>query len=284
MCWAWCCRISPVPSTPPSPCTWKRYARERGYQILLCCGRPGDDRIDDLFAFLVSQRVDGILLVSASSAAQELLPQPGPGHPLRAAGGCAAGRPPAAGSIAVSTDNYVGGATAAAYLHRLGHRQVLYLGPRRDSVTHALRLQGFLDTAAAWQMEAQVVYNDLGAASSAANGYRLARQMLAGDFPQTAVFAPSDAMALGVLQRRTSWACPSPAASLCWDTTNRICPPCPRSASAPWPSPPAPGPERRAAPAGSWWRRDAPPSYTLKLITPRLVERSSCRSFLPAGA
>ena len=45
-----------------------------------------------------------------------------------------------------------------------------------------------------------MVYNDLGAASSAANGYRLARQMLAGDFPQTAVFAPSDAMALGVLQ------------------------------------------------------------------------------------
>ena len=28
---------------------------------------------------------------------------------------------------------------------------------------------------------------------------------------------------------------------------------------------------------------DAPPSYTLKLITPRLVERSSCRSLLPAG-
>ena len=28
---------------------------------------------------------------------------------------------------------------------------------------------------------------------------------------------------------------------------------------------------------------DAPPSYTLKLITPRLMERSSCRSLLPAG-
>ncbi len=32
------------------------------------------------------------------------------------------------------------------------------------------------------------------------NGYRLARQVFARPFPQTAVFAPSDAMALGVLQ------------------------------------------------------------------------------------
>ena len=51
----------------------ERYARDRGYQIMLCCGRPGDDRIDSLFDLLVRHRVDGILLVSASDAAQELL-------------------------------------------------------------------------------------------------------------------------------------------------------------------------------------------------------------------
>ena len=91
----------------------ERYARERGYQILLCCGRPGDDRIDDLFAFLVSQRVDGILLVSASSAAQELLPSRAQGIPSVLLGDV----PPEASCRrinAVSTDNYVGGATAVA--------------------------------------------------------------------------------------------------------------------------------------------------------------------------
>ena len=260
----------------------ERYARERGYQILLCCGRPGDDRIDALFAFLVSQRVDGILLVSASSAAQELLPSRAQGIPSVLLGDV----PPEASCRrinAVSTDNYVGGATAAAYLHRLGHRQVLYLGPRRDSVTHALRLQGFLDTAAAWQMEAQVVYNDLGAASSAANGYRLARQMLAGDFPQTAVFAPSDAMALGVLQAADELgvSVPGRLSLLGYDDIEYAALPKIRLSTL-------------AQPTGALARsavqlllelveEDAPPSYTLKLITPRLVERSSCRSLLPAG-
>ena len=88
---------------------------------------------------------------------------------------------------------------AAGYLSRLGHRRVLYLGPRRDSVTHVLRHQGFLTIARERGMEVETVFNP-GAVSSAPNGYRLARQVFARPFPQTAVFAPSDAMALGVLQ------------------------------------------------------------------------------------
>ena len=176
----------------------ERYAQEQDYQIMLCCGRVGGSETAALFDFLVSHRVDGILLVSASSAAPDLLRRHARGTPSVLLGDVS---PTATLQRinAVSTDNYVGGAMAAGYLSRLGHRRVLYLGPRRDSVTHVLRHQGFLTIARERGMEVETVFNP-GAVSSAPNGYRLARQVFARPFPQTAVFAPSDAMALGVLQ------------------------------------------------------------------------------------
>ena len=124
----------------------ERYAQEQDYQIMLCCGRVGGSETAALFDFLVSHRVDGILLVSASSAAPDLLRRHARGTPSVLLGDVS---PTATLQRinAVSTDNYVGGAMAAGYLSRLGHRRVLYLGPRRDSVTHVLRHQGFLTIA-----------------------------------------------------------------------------------------------------------------------------------------
>ena len=152
----------------------ERYAQEQDYQIMLCCGRVGGSETAALFDFLVSHRVDGILLVSASSAAPDLLRRHARGTPSVLLGDVS---PTATLQRinAVSTDNYVGGAMAAGYLSRLGHRRVLYLGPRRDSVTHVLRHQGFLTIARERGMEVETVFNP-GAVSSAPNGYRLARQ------------------------------------------------------------------------------------------------------------
>jgi len=151
----------------------ERYAQEQDYQIMLCCGRVGGSETAALFDFLVSHRVDGILLVSASSAAPDLLRRHARGTPSVLLGDVS---PTATLQRinAVSTDNYVGGAMAAGYLSRLGHRRVLYLGPRRDSVTHVLRHQGFLTIARERGMEVETVFNP-GAVSSAPNGYRLGR-------------------------------------------------------------------------------------------------------------
>ena len=147
----------------------ERYAQEQDYQIMLCCGRVGGSETAALFDFLVSHRVDGILLVSASSAAPDLLRRHARGTPSVLLGDVS---PTATLQRinAVSTDNYVGGAMAAGYLSRLGHRRVLYLGPRRDSVTHVLRHQGFLTIARERGMEVETVFNP-GAVSSAPNGY-----------------------------------------------------------------------------------------------------------------
>ena len=93
----------------------ERYAQEQDYQIMLCCGRVGGSETAALFDFLVSHRVDGILLVSASSAAPDLLRRHARGTPSVLLGDVS---PTATLQRinAVSTDNYVGGAMAAGYL------------------------------------------------------------------------------------------------------------------------------------------------------------------------
>ena len=173
-------------------------ARERGYQVMLCNGRPEDVQVETLFGFLVGQRVDGILLTSASNEAHELLDRYAPVMPSVLLGDPSP-TDTALRVNAVSTDNYMGGRIGAEYLFRLGHRDVAYLGPRRGSVTHALRHQGFLSAAQDLGMRVHTLENP-GRMSTLDHGYRLGRALFSAPFTQTAVFAPSDIMALGVMQ------------------------------------------------------------------------------------
>jgi LacI family transcriptional regulator len=99
----------------------------------------------------------------------------------------------------VSEDNAMGGRMAAEYLFRLGHRRVIYLGHRAASITHQLRCRGFCAAAEELGMEVRVLENT-GPSSTLEVGYRLAKELFFQDFPETAVFASSDAVALGVMQ------------------------------------------------------------------------------------
>ena len=174
------------------------YAAQLGYQVMLCSGQPGDGRIDGLFDFLISQRVDGILMTNASNSALEFLERYQSAVPIVLLGAFA----PLESSWrinSVSTDNYVGGQLAARYLHDLGHREVAYLGMREGSATHLLRHRGFLDAAAELGMEVETAWNRE-SHSTTEMGYYLARELFLKPFRQTAVFAASDLMALGVMQ------------------------------------------------------------------------------------
>ena len=253
----------------------ERYAQERDYQVMLCCGRIGDGRTAPLFDFLAGHRVDGILLVSASGSAPDLLRRHARGTPSVLLGDVS----PEA-SIprvnAVSTDNYVGGAMAAGYLHRLGHRRVLYLGPRQDSVTQALRHQGFLAVAARRDMEVETVFNP-GAVSSPACGYQLAREALSRPLGCTAVFTPSDAMALGVLQAADELGVDIPGriSLLGYDDIEYAALPKIRLSTLAQPT----ADLARSAVHLLLELIDAgePETFTHKLLTPHLVERSTCR-------
>ena len=174
-------------------------AAELGYQVMLCSGQPGSDRIHELFDFLISQGVDGILLTSASNSAIPLLEHYQSAVPTVLIGAAFA---PVASSMrinSVCTDNYVGGQMAARYLHDLGHRQVVYLGVRKGSDTHLLRHRGFLDAAEELDMTVDTIWNP-GSHSTSESGYRLARHFFLQPFSHTAVFAASDLMALGIMQ------------------------------------------------------------------------------------
>lgn len=104
-------------------------------------------------------------------------------------------------------------------------------------------------------MEVETVFNP-GAVSSAPNGYRLARQVFARPFPQTAVFAPSDAMALGVLQAADELGLDIPGRIFLLGYDDIDTPPCRKSASALWAQPT--GALGETAAAGCCWTDPTP--------------------------
>lgn len=173
-------------------------AQEAGYQLMLCSGRRKARQQEDLFDFLYSQRVDGILLSSASDEAYALARRCAGKVPCVLLGACAPEDSPLRANT-LSVDNYAGGQMAAEYLHSLGHRDVVYLGLREGSTTHALRYQGFCQAAERLGMRTAVIRNS-SPSSTIESGCRMARAFLTGAFSQTAVFAVADAVALGFIQ------------------------------------------------------------------------------------
>lgn len=174
------------------------FARENGYQVMLCSGHPGDDKIDSLFEYLIAQQVDGILLSSFGDQARDLLLRYQDVMPAVLLGAAA---PDASGARlnSVSTDNFTGGCMAAEYLHRLGHRDVIYLGLRKGSTTHAARHAGFMVAARQLGLNVTTVENNI-STSTMETGQIIAREFFSAPFHQTALFAASDAVALGAMQ------------------------------------------------------------------------------------
>lgn len=174
-------------------------ARENGYQVMLCSGRPGDGKIESMFEYLIAQRVDGVLLSSFGDQARDLLLRYQDTVPSVLLGACA---PDASGARinSVSTDNFAGGRMAAEYLYRLGHRDVVYLGLRPGSTTHAVRHLGFVTAARELGMQVTTVENTISSSTTIESGYAIAQEFFSRPFSQTAMFTASDAMALGAMQ------------------------------------------------------------------------------------
>lgn len=252
------------------------FAREAGYQVMLCSGRPGDGQIESLFDFLISQRVDGILLASSSNAAHALLHQYQSAVPSVLLGA----RGPETDRLrinAVSTDNYMGGRMAAEYLFRQGHRDVVYLGRRSGSATHDLRHSGFLDAAGELGMAVTTVENTA-SSSTIESGCQMARRFFLQPFSQTAAFTASDAVALGTMQVADELGIPIPErlSILGFDNIEYAALPNIRLTTVAQNSPAL----ARAAVRLllELIESDARDEYTVKLITPTLIQRSTCRS------
>lgn len=170
-------------------------AREQGYNLMLCNSSHDLALEKEVFELLVGRQVDGIILVPAGTESYENLkpfinrvPTVFMSENLRDLP-----------ESYVSVDNYRGTRIGTEYLHSLGHRSILYLGRRKGSVTHQLRAEGYIDACRELSVE-PVFCNSSYFFSSIEAGYQLAKHAFAKNFTQTAVFAASDSLALGVIE------------------------------------------------------------------------------------
>jgi LacI family transcriptional regulator len=107
-------------------------------------------------------------------------------------------------------DDLAGGSLAARHLLELGHRSFAQLPGPADIDTFVRRRRGFDDPLRAAGIEARTA-GDVATAASIGEGRRLMRAVLETGPPPTAVFAPSDVMAVGALEvlAAAGLACPA---------------------------------------------------------------------------
>ena len=172
-----------------------RQARARGYNIILS-NSSGDPELErETFELMIGRQVDGVLLIPATSDSYDLLqpllsriPTVFVGDNLREAP-----------ESYVSVDNFRGAQMGVEYLYGLGHRDILYFGRRRGSTTHQLRAEGY--AAACDKLGIKQQYcNNMFSTTSIKYGYQQAMQLFQQERKFTAIFAATDTNALGIMQ------------------------------------------------------------------------------------
>lgn len=169
-------------------------AREHGYNLMLCNSSHDLDLERNVFELLVSRQVDGIILVPSNSESYANLKPLISRVPTVFVSENLRDLP----ESYVSVDNYRGTHIGTEYLYSQGHRNILYFGLRKGSVTHQLRAEGYMDACRELGIEPHVFSNNY-SLSSVQAGSQMAKQIFAtSPFPYSAIFAATDSLALGV--------------------------------------------------------------------------------------
>lgn len=159
-------------------------AAARGYALTVVTAASG---IDDAFARLDEQEVDGAIVLNEASALVGRATRPAPLHVV------IVDAPATPGLTVVHSDHVGGAAAATAHLLALGHATVHHLAGPADSFAAAERERGWRDAlAAAGAAAPDPVRGDWSAESGFAAGEALAAA--------SAVFCANDQMALGLLR------------------------------------------------------------------------------------
>ena len=133
------------------------HARSLGYNVILCNGQNDTKVTEELFGFLISHQVDGIILASSQQDAGTMIQKLAPRLPTVLLGTPALVSGDEVNSVCI--DNLAGGRLAAEHLLELGHRDIVYLGNRPNSLTHQLRLRGFTEMLEKAGITPQVIDN-----------------------------------------------------------------------------------------------------------------------------
>ncbi len=170
-------------------------AREQGYNLMLCNSSHDLELERQVFSLLVGRQVDGIILVPANSESYENLKPYISKVPTVFMSENLRDLP----ESYISVDNYRGTRMGTEYLYALGHREILYFGRRKNSVTHQLRAEGYVDACREFSMEPSFCNSGF-SSSSIQTGCQLARHLFQKPLRQTAIFAATDSLALGVME------------------------------------------------------------------------------------
>ncbi|MEI6486806.1 MAG: LacI family DNA-binding transcriptional regulator [Sphingomonadales bacterium] len=172
----------------------EREAVRRGYSVLMAHSGSDAAREHVFLDQVLSQRADGILLVTSADPAR--LAERQPSLPIMVTavdtiGGLAAPN--------VRIDNVAAARTATAHLVALGHRRIAHIGGPPDRLMARDRAQGFAEAIAAAGLEPAHCPTLTGEMTLEAGEARMARLLTRYPRP-TAVLAASDELAVGALQ------------------------------------------------------------------------------------
>ena len=170
------------------------YARKRGYNLMVCNSSYNQKQERDVFRLLLSRKVDGIIILPISHGSHESLKSLTAQVPTVFVSENMQDLP----ENYISIDNTQGMQIATEYLYSLGHRKILYLGARKKSVTHSLRVEGYISTCRKLGIEPKIIESSY-PRSSHEFGYLLARDYFSEAHDETAILCASDALAIGVM-------------------------------------------------------------------------------------
>jgi LacI family transcriptional regulator len=169
-------------------------ARERG--VMLFTGSCDEDaeRERELIGTFRARRVDGVVVVPASSDHRYLIPEQRAGMPL-----VFVDRPPRfLNADSVTSDNVGGSARAVSHLGAFGHRRIGFLGDALEIKTAEDRLHGYRLGHAALAVEDDPAIVRTGLRSVDAAG-RAATDLLRAENPPTALFTAQNLITIGAL-------------------------------------------------------------------------------------
>ncbi len=166
-----------------------------GYNVILC-NTENDFEKETLYTnVLINKRVDGMIFVATGARSDSLQKLMDLGLPA-----VVMDRDfPEMEMDVVLSDNHQGGYLATQHLIALGHRRIGCIAGPSKITPSALRVAGYTQAIQESGLTINpnfIMHGDFHPES----GYKVAREMLTGPNPPTAIFACNDLMAIGVLR------------------------------------------------------------------------------------
>ena len=171
------------------------HSRRHGYNLMVCNSSYDLALEKQVFSVLLGRQVDGIIMIPAGNESYESLKSMTSQVPTVFISENMQDVP----ENYIAVDNRQGTESATEYLYSLGHRRILYFGCRTHSITHRLRLEGYLTACEKLGLEPSVIHSTYERSSQDA-GYALANRLFAGPNDCTAILCASDTLAIGCMQ------------------------------------------------------------------------------------